>query len=203
MAAPESLSREKRAAILAGAARVFFERGYEGASMSMITAAAGVSKGTIYQHFPGKAALFAATIAREAETRLAHLFEGLDHAADITEALNNIGQRFVHMLTDQQTLAIERMVVSEAAHFPALAETFYAAGPGPAVATMARYLAAQADAGRMVIADPAFAAEQFFTLCQARVVLRARLRLPVSADEKVMVVAQAVGVFLRAFRVGD
>ena len=199
MAAPESLSREKRAAILAGAARVFFERGYEGASMSMITAAAGVSKGTIYQHFPGKAALFAATVARQCETRLAHLFEGLGHAADVTEALTNIGQRFVDMLTDQQTMAIERMVISEAANFPALAEAFYAAGPGPAVATLARYLSAQVEAGRMVAANPAFAAEQFFALCQTRVVMRARLRLPVSADEKVLVVNEAVRVFLRAY----
>ncbi len=199
MAAPESLSREKRAAILAGAAHVFFERGYEGASMSMITAAACVSKGTVYQHFPGKAALFAATVARQCETRLAHLFEGLDHAAEAGEALRNIGQRFVDMLTDPQALSIERMVISEAANFPQLAEAFYAAGPGSAVATMARYLAAQVQAGRMVVPDPAFAAEQFFMLCQTRAVMRARYRLAFAADEKARVVTEAVRVFLAAY----
>jgi AcrR family transcriptional regulator len=66
MGASASLSHDKREAILNGAAEVFAAHGYEGASMSMITAAACVSKGTIYQHFDGKAALFGAALAASA-----------------------------------------------------------------------------------------------------------------------------------------
>ncbi|MGL4291222.1 MAG: helix-turn-helix domain-containing protein, partial [Phreatobacter sp.] len=43
-AAPEILDTAKRRQILEGARRVFFERGFEAASMNDITKAAGVSK---------------------------------------------------------------------------------------------------------------------------------------------------------------
>jgi len=203
MAAPETLSREKRQAILDGAARIFAARGYEGASMSAITAAAAVSKGTIYQHFPGKAALFAATVARECDRKLAHLFRDLGTTEDIAATLLDIGTRFVAMLTSDVALSIERIVVSEADRFPELAEAFFQAGPARAIATMATYLAAQTHAGRLSVPDPAFAAEQFFTMCQTRVVMRARLRLPVAAEEAPRVVAAAVRMFLAVYGVQE
>ncbi|HTZ70576.1 MAG TPA: TetR/AcrR family transcriptional regulator [Acetobacteraceae bacterium] len=199
MAAPEALSREKREAILDGATRIFADRGYEGASMSMITAAAGVSKGTIYQHFGGKAALFGATIGRECEQRLVHLFATLDDSRDVAETLHSIGTRFLSMLTDPAIVAVERAVASEAERFPELAQAFFASGPARAIGAMARYLKSQAEVGRLRIPDAPFAAEQFFSLCQTRVVLRTRLRLPVPAGEAERVIDEAVRVFLAAY----
>ena len=102
MGASAALSRDKREAILDGAAAVFAAHGYEGASMSMITAAAGVSKGTIYQHFAGKAALFGATVARECERSLAPLFQDPATLPDLAEALRDIGTRLVAMLTSPE-----------------------------------------------------------------------------------------------------
>jgi TetR/AcrR family transcriptional regulator, mexJK operon transcriptional repressor len=201
MAAPETLSREKREAILNGAVEMFAARGFEGASMSMITAAAGVSKGTIYQHFPGKAALFGAAVARECERKLAHLFHDLGDGADVAGTLTDIGTRFLEMLTSGPGLAIERMVITEADRFPELAEVFFQAGPAKAIAAMARYLAAQTAARRLAVMDASFAAEQFFTLCQTHVVLRARLRLPFEPGAAEQVVAGAVRVFLAAYGV--
>lgn len=201
MGAPEALSREKREAILNGAARVFADRGFEGASMSAITLAAGVSKGTIYQHFPGKAALFGAAVSRLCQAKLTHLFQDLRDGPDVAGTLADIGTRFVAMLTSEPALSIERIVISEADRFPELAEAFFQAGPAQAIATMARYLTEQVHAGRLIISDPAFAAEQFFMLCQTRVVLRARLRLPGQSSEAPHVVAEAVRVFLAAYGV--
>ena len=201
MAAPETLSREKREAILNGAAQIFAARGYEGASMSAITAAAAVSKGTIYQHFPGKAALFAATVARECDRKLAHLFHDLGTTEDVAATLLDIGTRFVAMLTSDVALAIDRIVVSEADRFPELAAIFFEAGPARAIATMAHYLSAQTLAGRLTVPDPAFAAEQFLTMCQTRIVMRAKLRLPVAAEESPRIVAAAVQMFLAVYGV--
>ncbi len=182
-AAPDyarNLSREKREAILDGAALVFAARGYEGASMSMITAAAGVSRGTIYQHFTGKAALFGAAVARECERSLAPLFQT---AAASTDSCR----------------AIERVVHAEAERFPELALAFFEAGPAPAIAMMSRLLSAHAAAGDLVVEDPDFAAEQFFTLCQTRVVARRRLGLPVAPGDEARAVEGAVVVFLSAY----
>ena len=53
----------KRQAILDGAIRVFTEKGYDVASMDSIAEAAGVSKRTIYNHFPSKELLFQAIVA--------------------------------------------------------------------------------------------------------------------------------------------
>jgi len=64
MSQAEALSEEKRARIMAGAGAVFAADGYEGASMAGIAARAGVSKGTLYNYFPSKAALFAAYVRR-------------------------------------------------------------------------------------------------------------------------------------------
>ena len=55
-----SFTPEKRAQILRGAAEVFAADGYQGASMARIAAVAGVSKGTLYNYFDTKAALFTA-----------------------------------------------------------------------------------------------------------------------------------------------
>jgi TetR/AcrR family transcriptional regulator of autoinduction and epiphytic fitness len=54
---------QKRQTILDGATRVFIEKGYEVASMDAIAEVAGVSKRTIYNHFPSKELLFQAIVS--------------------------------------------------------------------------------------------------------------------------------------------
>jgi AcrR family transcriptional regulator len=55
---------DRRAAILDVAARLFLERGFDGAGMHAIARAAGVGKATLYQHFAGKSELFVECIDR-------------------------------------------------------------------------------------------------------------------------------------------
>ncbi|HEX5664228.1 MAG TPA: helix-turn-helix domain-containing protein, partial [Xanthomonadaceae bacterium] len=57
-AAPARLTDRKRAAILEAAVAEFRESGYEATSMDRIAASAGVSKRTVYNHFPSKEVLF-------------------------------------------------------------------------------------------------------------------------------------------------
>jgi AcrR family transcriptional regulator len=51
-----------RAAVVDAAARVFLERGYAGATMTHIAAAAGVAVETVYRSAPGKAGLLEAAV---------------------------------------------------------------------------------------------------------------------------------------------
>jgi AcrR family transcriptional regulator len=44
------------------ATRLFAEQGYDGTSIEAVQAAAGVSRGSLYHHFPGKEALFWAVL---------------------------------------------------------------------------------------------------------------------------------------------
>jgi AcrR family transcriptional regulator len=59
--------RRRRPLVLDAAYRVFIERGFEGASMDAIAAAAGVSKPVIYDCFASKDELFSAMLDREEE----------------------------------------------------------------------------------------------------------------------------------------
>lgn len=193
------LSAEKREAILDGAAAVFAEHGYEGASMSMIVRAAGVSKGTVYQHFPGKAALFGAAVARECARSLAVVFDSVTPDAPLEQALRAVALRFIGLMTSQKGAAIERIVQAEAARFPELATVFWDAGPGPAIAMMTGLITARAAAGELAVEDAGLAAEQFFALCQTRIVMRRRLGQCAGADRPEDIAAAAARMFVRAY----
>jgi TetR/AcrR family transcriptional repressor of mexJK operon len=196
------LSPEKRAQILDGAATVFAADGYEGASMARIAAVAGVSKGTLYNHFDSKAALFTAYVGGKCDHYLAHVFDSANHDGDPAEVLRGIGKRMVQMMLSDIGLAIYRVVIAEAAKFPALARGFFDAGPARAIAFMADWLAEETRRGRLAVPDPAFAAEQFFNLCQTRLVLRRKLEMLPDPPERDIedVVEASIMMFLRTYR---
>lgn len=199
-----SLSPEKRVQILAGAATVFAADGYEGASMARIAAVAGVSKGTLYNHFDSKAALFASYVSEKCEESLAHVFDGANHDGDPAEVLREIGKRMVRMMLSDTGLVIYRVVIAEAAKFPDLARAFFEAGPARAIGFMAQWLEEETRQRRLAVPDPAFAAEQFFNLCQTRLVLRRKLALlpdPPEADVDT-VIASSIKMFLRSYSAG-
>jgi len=63
---------QARASVLAAADRLFYERGVRGVGVDAIAEAAGVTKRTLYYHFPTKEALVAAYLeGRDGPTRLA------------------------------------------------------------------------------------------------------------------------------------
>jgi TetR/AcrR family transcriptional repressor of mexJK operon len=94
------------------------------------------------------------------------------------------------------------MVIAEAAKFPDLARGFFEAGPARAIGFLADWLAEETRRGRLTVADPPFAAEQFFHLCQTGLVLRRRLAmLPNPPDSEIDAVIEAsIRVFLRSYR---
>src|SRR6476620_2706926 len=76
--APVRLTDRKRAAILDAAMAEFRQAGYAATSMDKVAASAGVSKRTVYNHFPSKEALFAQIL----EQLWQRSIEGLDLAYD-------------------------------------------------------------------------------------------------------------------------
>jgi TetR/AcrR family transcriptional repressor of mexJK operon len=199
----DGLSPEKRAQILQGAANVFAADGYEGASMARIATVAAVSKGTLYNYYPSKAALFAAFVGEQCSRNLVHVFDGADHDGEPAAILRGIGQRMMQMMLSPAGMTMYRVVIAEAAKFPDLAEGFFAAGPARALNFMAGWLAEETRRGRLAVADPEFAAEQFFAMTQTVVVLRRRLgMLPdLPAGEVDRVVDAAVTMFLNTYGV--
>jgi AcrR family transcriptional regulator len=195
----------KREAILAAARTVFLEHGFAGASMDVITRRAGVSKATVYAHFPSKLELFEAIVRERCEATLAAAVAMAPGAAapPLRDALRDLGRRFLGMLTDRGPLALWRVVVAEAARNPELGKAVYAAGPNRGATELAERLAAERAAGRLAIADPRLAAEQFFSMLLGHFHLRRLLAVdsaPLAAAEIDRAVDQAVAIFLDGAR---
>jgi TetR/AcrR family transcriptional repressor of mexJK operon len=199
--AGDALSPERRRAILDGAGRTFAAHGYDGASMADIAREVGVSKGTLYNYFPNKAALFSGFISTGCDETLKHIFDIAPSENHPEETLHRAGMAVMEMMLSPFRQAIHRMVMAEAAHFPELARAFFDAGPQRALNYLAAWLRAETARGRLDVPDPDFAAEQFFALCQTKLVMRARLKLIETAEpaEIERVVTGAICLFLKAY----
>lgn len=166
------ISRRKRAAILDAATRLFLEAGYGDTSMDQVAGAAGVAKQTLYNHFGSKETLFRAIV----EDLVRELVGPLARAASRGQperVLDAFGRRFLDLMLRPTSLALHRLLVAEANRFPELAREVFDTGPAQAVAALAAWLAAQDARGRLAVAEPALAAEQFLGMLTGHIQLRA------------------------------
>ncbi|MFE4678256.1 TetR/AcrR family transcriptional regulator [Streptomyces sp. NPDC056723] len=88
----------RREAVLAGATRLFAERGYGAVGMEDIaTAAAGMAGPSLYHHFAGKSAILVAALTRCLEAMLFDLSAALDLAETHGQALDAALRSFVRL----------------------------------------------------------------------------------------------------------
>ena len=83
---PERRRQQTRDHLLAAAAHVFAERGFHGASLDAVAAAAGFSKGAVYSNFKNKEDLFLALLESSYLRELASLRATLDASEVPAEA---------------------------------------------------------------------------------------------------------------------
>lgn len=150
----------KRQAILEAARRIFLNEGYE-ASLDAVARQAGVSRQTIYNLYGGKDELFLAVLRDRSEQLAAPLSEA-DGDASPREVLLEVARRFIDVALTPEAIGFQRALISATQRFPKLAQTLYEPGPFKAVQRLAAYLVREAERGRLVVADPEEAAEQFF-----------------------------------------
>lgn len=196
------VSHAKREQVLAGAEAVFLECGYEGASMSQIAARARVSKGTLYNHFENKAELFRALVDKLAREKLAAMFQPLSAGEeDCLTLLIRVAEEFIRVMISPIALGLYRIIVSEAPQFPELSDMFWQQGPACARRFLTDWLRRQDENRVLEIEDAVFAADQFFALCQTRIVHFRRLELPVDCSaEAIGDLAQRTGrAFLKIY----
>jgi|KBSSwiStaDraftv2_1062776.scaffolds.fasta_scaffold115381_2 AcrR family transcriptional regulator len=117
-------ARGKREAIIAAAKQVFFQEGYAGAAMDRITAEAGVSKATVYNHFRSKEELLLAVVDDVIVPFHAEYRAVLDHEAPFIEWLTALAITVARKATTPETIALTRLMMAEALRFPKLGRTF-------------------------------------------------------------------------------
>lgn len=193
----------KRRDIIDGARRVFFERGFDGASMDEIARAAGVSKATIYVYFDSKEALFQALVEVDRRKSAERLFEFDDADPDIASLLQRIGVSFMTMMVQPDHIRLVRMVIGVAEKFPAIGQTFFETGPCHGGRRLSELLARQTELGHLDVRDCEQAAFQFFNLCQGFITkgLMFGLTAQPRPEEIERTVADGVRVFLAAYGV--
>jgi TetR/AcrR family transcriptional repressor of mexJK operon len=188
----------KRDVILAAARDQFLARGFEGASVDAVVAAAGVSKPTVYAHFPTKEALLEAVVRAE----VGRIGPSLAFAAtgDPRADLERVAAALLGLATAPDALAWDRMMAGEARRSPALGRLFHDAGPGRVLGALADFFRALDRAGGLAVPDPGRAADFFFGLVVGAPLLAAQLtgHVPPAAEHARRARA-AADVFLRGF----
>jgi AcrR family transcriptional regulator len=207
---PRELAGEVEERILDAAAKVFLERGFEGASVDEIAGVAHAGKPTIYARFSGKEALFAAVIARLVRRNTGSLQNLAVLGATLESRLEHLANAFLRNLLSPFTVGLARAVVAESRRFPKLAASIHQMAREQSLERVSRVI------GELARADgtpplPAFAADhlpattrRFIDMIMLPLFIRALLGEDPAAlgDEIGPHVASTVAFFLAACRHG-
>ena len=154
--APQKLTDRKRQAVVDAAIAEFRAHGFEATSMDKIAATAGVSKRTVYNHFPSKDELFTHILRQLWDSSAALMAipyrKGEPLRAQLLELL---GQK-MQLLQDGYFLDLARVAIAEAIHSPQRAQDMVARLNDKEEGVTIWLRGAQAD-GQLSKADPVLA----------------------------------------------
>jgi len=193
----------KGVAILDAGWELFLERGVEATPIEAIAAKAGVSKVTLYTHYPDKAALFRAAVEREMERIEAaqQHHPSDDRIATIADQLRGFGLGIMTFLTSKPAIDFYSVVAGELRRHEDLAHAFYDLGPGRTHKNLAGLIAAATARGELSAVDPEHAAEELFGMWQGFTNFQMSLAVDINAIRHGLPerVERAVALFLRLY----
>jgi AcrR family transcriptional regulator len=158
----ETEYEQRRHQIIAGALRVFANKGFDKATNKDIAEAAGIgSPGLIYHYFANKNDLLRQVV--ETHAPLMALTGRVDALMDMPprEALALFGNTLLHVTRHKELTRFFKLVLGEATRRPEVLRIIDAVGPGRWLPVLSTYLERQMDAGVLRRTDPALAARCF------------------------------------------
>ncbi|MBV6847755.1 TetR/AcrR family transcriptional regulator [Xanthomonas euvesicatoria] len=196
-ATPQRLTDRKRNAIVEAAIAQFRQHGFEATSMDRVAATAGVSKRTVYNHFPSKDALFG-EILRGLWQRSAEAVNVV-YRPDQPLHLQLIAllQQKLRLLDDPAFIDLSRVAIAEGIHSPARARELLSQLGSKEEGTTTWLRAALAD-GRLAGVEPEFAAQQLQALVKG-FAFWPQITMgqpPLSPQQQTQVAESAVAMFL-------
>lgn len=193
----------RRQQIIDGALQVFASKGFEKATNKDIAAASGIgSPGLIYHYFKDKNDLFQQVV----EQRLP-VVQLLNHSEDIMtkppqDALTIFGQAFLRVSENPQSVALMKLLISEAFRQPYVAQMLNTIGPSRSIAFLTTYIALQMSAGVFKPMEPGAAARCFVGPLVAYMLTRYLFLQPDAQDiSPETMVATAVEIFLQGMQI--
>lgn len=201
MTAPQRLTERKREAILQAAIAEFRSSGFEITSMDKIAATAGVSKRTVYNHFPSKEELFAEILNRLWNSITAEQDMPYSPQKPLRDQLQTLLQAKLHMLADENFLDLARIAIAATIHSPERAQDMVARMGQREEGLTAWIRLAQAD-GRLKPVEPAFAAQQMHGLIKTFAFWpQVSMGQPsLTQDEQTQVIESALDMFLSRYQ---
>lgn len=156
---PQVRSDEETLRLLVeAAAQEFMLSGYGSASVSAVALAAGVSTKTLYRLVPTKAELFIKVVSDRISRFMDAIRPESNEPQGIGHALEDILIAYGTFMLQEETIAVNRLVLSESDRFPEIAAGFYQAAVVRTNAAIAGWLGAQRDRGLLRLDDPGAAA---------------------------------------------
>ncbi|WP_051908192.1 TetR/AcrR family transcriptional regulator [Sphingobium herbicidovorans] len=102
---------------MAGAARVFEQRGYQGTTLNDIAREVGCSKVTIYNYFKSREDLLKAIIVEGARPTMDHLRAQLAGEGALIDRLRAFGRTYLILVMNAYSLAMMRLMIAENDNF--------------------------------------------------------------------------------------
>jgi AcrR family transcriptional regulator len=144
---------ETRRIIYEAARHEFAGDGYAATSMETVARRAGVSTKTLYRLIPNKASLFEGMVSDRIDRFVSEVnLRAADHA-DIEQALAAALIACAELALDEETIALQRMLLQEAGKFSDIAGMFYKNAIQRTVVALADWLRVQQTRGLIALDD--------------------------------------------------
>ena len=194
------LTDRKRAAVIGAAIEEFLAAGFDATSMDRIAARAGVSKRTVYNHFPSKEALFAAILGQLWESSDTGEVTAYSAVHPLRAQLLQLLFKKLALLNNEAFLSLARVAIAAGIHSQERARDMVAR-MGEREEDLTVWIRAAAADGRLKTSDPMFASQQLQALVKAfafwpQVTMG---QPPLSADEQRHVAESAADMFLARY----
>ena len=191
-----SPEEETRQRIIQGAAQVFAQKGYEGATTRTIAQAAGVNEVTLFRHFGNKKNIFMAVI--EQFSALPNLRAALEEqiTGNYREDLLTLGNHFMTMMLKRRKNILMSLCTAE--RLPEIRKVV-AQPPSQQQQMLSGYLRQQIERGTVRdLPNPELAAKLFFGMLFEFAISQPLLAgTPIEHIPPEKVVAQVVDIFVR------
>ena len=172
------VSTAKRVAIMDAALQCFLTHGYGNTSMDLIAREAGVSKRTVYSHFPSKEVLFDVVLRFRCANIAGHdPCEWPLEGSEPREVLANFALHLMRIILSPDGRSLMAAVLGAADRFPDLSLTFWNAGPRHSIERLTGYFESLKGDPRYRIGDPTAMTMMFIGMVKGPFYIPLLLRL--------------------------
>lgn len=191
----------KRAAILEAARKLFFRGGPLSVTMEAVADKAGVSKVTVYGHFPHRDDLMRAVIVASQERLVAALRNPVEDIGGLERSLNTFGLDLLNFFCSDDYQLLDRMLATQVCVDPKLGHLIYEHGPLAVLQQLAGLLERLNAQGLVRIDDTFVAAEQLLGMWRGILVEGLRMQRCKIPDKPELQarVQKAIDTFIRAY----